>query len=61
MKTLEQNTESLEQGMYQSERHREMVEDFMRKDMVVECLHSTADACYPQCPRFYDCWVEESE
>ena len=61
METLEQNTESLEQSMYKSERHREMVEDFIKKDIIVECLYGTADACYPRCSKFYDCWVEKSE
>ena len=55
---LEQDIKSLEERRYKSKRHKEMVEDFIKKDPIVECLYGTADSCYPQCPKFYDCWVK---
>ena len=59
MENLEQDIKPLEEGMYKSKRHKEMVEDFIEKSPIVECLYGTADSCYPQCPKFYDCWVRE--
>lgn len=58
---IEQDIKSLEEGVYKSERHKVMVQDFTKKDVIVECLYGTADACYPRCDRFYCCWVERTD
>jgi hypothetical protein len=46
---------------YKSEKHKEIVEEFERSNVIAECRYGEGGTCYVGCCNFYNCWVKPVE
>ena len=46
---------------YKNEKHKEMIEEFKRGNVITECRYGDGGSCNCDCNKFYECWVKPEE